>query len=99
MDNINSHKGWILGKGLIIDMGYMSGAEVLNFKNMSSDARKLFVDEYMAKYPEAFKSTAGYCQDKKVHVSERECLQCAQKKGWTAMVQWNACRGEKLSRF
>jgi len=95
----NLVKGWIVGKGMIVDIGYLTQEETNTLQSLSGDARQKFVEEYIAKYPEAFKLTAGYCKTKKVHVTERDCLACAQTKGLTKMAEWELCRGQNLSRI
>ena len=92
-------RGWVVGKGLIIDVGYLTVTELETLKSLSGDARQKFVEEYVAKYPEAYKLTAGYCQTKKTHVAERDCLACAQTKGFKRMAEWEICRGQNLSRM
>lgn len=92
----DDEKVWILGKGVMIYMGHMTEEEVMKFKKMSKSARKAFVNEYVKKYPEASRNTAGYCQDKKNHVSEAECVRCARGKGWTRLAQLGMCQEQNL---
>jgi hypothetical protein len=99
MDNIKAMRGWIVGQGLILDMGVISEAEAESYKTMSPDARKIFVDEFIAKYPEAFKLTAGNCAVKRCHVKETECITCARNQGYKTLAEWDMCRGRNLSRI
>jgi len=92
-------QGWIVGQGMIIDMGHMSAEEAEVYRTMSNDARKRFVEEYVAKYPEAFKTVAGHCAVKNTHVKTTECIACARNQGHRTMAEWDMCRGRNLSKI
>lgn len=95
----NMMRGWVVGQGMIIDMGRLTAEEARNFQEMPDGARKQFIDEYVAKYPKAFKVVAGYCNHKRTHVKERECIACGlQTRGYKTMAEWDICRGQNLSR-
>ena len=98
MGDIKQSKVWIVGNGMIIDTGYMTEAEVNEFYKMSSDARKLFIEEYIAKFPKAFINTAGFCTFRRKHMSEKDCIACARAQGMTKLAEFNVCRSQHLSR-
>lgn len=95
----NLVKSWIAGQGMLLDAGYMSQEEIAQFNTLSPDARKQFVDEFIAKYPAAFRLTAGYCKGKKIHVTEQECLACSKAMCFTDISLWEECRKQNLSRI
>lgn len=93
-------KGWIVGQGMIIDMGHLSAEEASAFNDMSADARKQFIDQYIANYPDAYKLTAGFCAQQKAHVKESECVNCGlHTRGYKTMAEWEVCRKQNLSRI
>ena len=97
MDQVTD-KVFVVGNHMILDLGYADREEVMRLKSMSADARKNFINELVAKYPEACKLTAGYCKKKAKHVGERECIACARDQGQIKLAEWEICRGQNLSR-
>ena len=83
---------------MVLDAGKLTDEEVEALGTMSPDARKQFVDEFVAKYPTAYKYVAGFCAMKKNHVKERECIACATGQGYKTTAEWDMCRGRNLSR-
>lgn len=94
---IDEEKVWIVGKGMMIYLGHLTDAQIRDVKNMSDEARKNFVNKYIAQYPDACKYTAGYCKDVKKHVTEVECGRCALNQGYDKLAQWDLCRSHNLS--
>jgi len=98
MGNLKKTKVWIVGSGMIIDAGHMSEKEFYEFSNMSPDAKKIFIEKYIANFPKAYINTAGFCTFKKRHVSERDCVACARIQGMIKIAEFNLCRQQNLSR-
>lgn len=98
MAGIKTSKVWIVGNGMIIDTGYMSEEEIVQLKEMSPDAQKLFIQEYISKFPKAFINTAGFCTKVRKHMSEKECIACAKAQGMLKIAEYDLCRRQYLSR-
>lgn len=99
MDTVAESRVWVVGQGFIMDIGLLPDDEVEKIKNLSIEQRNEYLTKIMSQYPDAFKITAGYCQEYKNHVHERECLHCARNvKKYELLAQWESCRQTNLSR-
>jgi len=100
MDTIdeNVSRSWLVGQGFILDLGLLPDEEVESIKKLSIEQRHEYLSKIMSTYPDAFKVTAGYCQEFKRHVHERECIHCARNlKNYIKIAQWDECREQNLT--
>lgn len=91
-------KTYICGKGFVVDMGVLSSEQLNELKNMSEEARQMYINKILENLPDSLKIWDGFCTKTKKYVKVIDCIRCARDYGLKTTKDWEVCRTNFLSK-
>lgn len=94
----------LAGKGFVIDLDQHFSKEQIKqilaeLKQIPSDTGKQeYLKKLFASIPDPAKTTFGYCQELKKHLTQQDCIQCSKTKNFKNIPQWESCIESNIRR-
>lgn len=87
----------LVGKGFVIDLTqHFSSDEIQQILSElrqipSESGKQEYLKKLFASIPDPARTTFGYCQEMKKHLTHNECVRCSRRKGFKNIPQWESC--------